>query len=399
MSEMKPFRVLRYGKTLIYREVRSEPFPHIVLDRGKPLQGWYKNASDRIRPRPCFTEAVLTQPYGGFCPVNCMFCYVNMGIRGYRSTKHITIAPSYTDQIRKQISRWYVAASFYITSFHEPFNMLEDVYHLTKQTAALATNLGLPVFFLSRLLYPEWAKELLTINPYSYAQKSINTSSELIHRRLSPGGPSLADHYRDISDLARRGVYVSIQVNPVFLGVVDPDDILTLIRQLARYGANHVIVKFVEVSLVNWRLLLDTVKARFGNEAMQRTENTLTEIQATHRTVPEQVRRQLHQLFMNEATRCGITYALCYEYDRSGQVSLGREYCTADQCHGKRVPVFYRTNLNQTFRPFEDCEPSGCLYCREKPCRHPALTQAKAMRDRDYRIPIPSNSAGVCSTP
>jgi hypothetical protein len=36
-------------------------------------------------PRPCFTEALLTHPYGGTCPVRSTFCYVNNGGRGERS--------------------------------------------------------------------------------------------------------------------------------------------------------------------------------------------------------------------------------------------------------------------------------------------------------------------------
>lgn len=49
-----------------------EPFPHIRIDAAKQLQGWYQslhNESKASRPRPCFTEAILTEPYGGYCAV------------------------------------------------------------------------------------------------------------------------------------------------------------------------------------------------------------------------------------------------------------------------------------------------------------------------------------------
>ena len=396
MSDERPFRSLKFGKTLIYRKTGEEPFPHIFLDKAKPLQGWYKNATDPVRPRPCFTEATLVQPYGGYCPLSCAFCYVNMGLRGYRATKRVTVCPMHVDQIHRQISRWYVASSFYITPFHEPFNVLEETYHNTRNIAGLATELGLPVFFLSRLIYPDWAKDILQANPYSYAQKSIVTSNPTIHRKLSPGGASLEDQWRDISDLRRKNIYVSIQLNPVFLGIIDEGDVLNLIRLLAKHGANHVIVKFVEVQLCSWKEFLSTVNNRFGVPST-RIENLFTEVQGAQRTIPEDTRRKLHEVFQKEATSCGMTYATCYEYDRVGRNSLGRLYCTADQCHGKAVPIFYRNKLTEKFRPFDGCEPSGCLYCERKLCNHPSLTQAKAMRDKDYRIPL--NSADNCSKP
>lgn len=50
--------------------------PHMRTEKAKPLQGWYQpkhNESAQSRPRPCFSEAMLTQPYGGYCPVGCKF--------------------------------------------------------------------------------------------------------------------------------------------------------------------------------------------------------------------------------------------------------------------------------------------------------------------------------------
>jgi len=392
---MRKVKVLRFGKTEFIRESEDSGFPHIFLDKGKPLQGWYKNASDKIRPRPCFTEAILTQPYGGYCPLSCAFCYVNLGIRGYRSTKCVTVCKDYPEQVQKQISKWFIGSSFYITPFHEPFNCLEPIYGISQKISTLAVDLGLPIFFLSRLVYPDWAIELLRLNPYSYAQKSIITSNATLHKKLSPKSATLEEQYHDISKLALQGIYVSIQVNPVFLGITDEEDILKLIRNLGKAGANHIIVKFVEVPLFSWKLFLSNVEKRFGIESKKRIENLLIENQGSQKTIPEQERRKLHNLFLNEAREHGMTYATCYEYDSSGKTSIGKEFCTADQCHGKAVPIFYRNNLNEKFKPFDVCEKTGCLYCRGKLCQHPSLIQAKAMRDKDYRIPL--NSLKDCS--
>jgi DNA repair photolyase len=193
------------------------PFPHIRIDKAKPLQGWYKgkNEPKAVRPRPCYTEAILTEPYGGFCPVGCIGCYVNSGIRGYRGTGVATVPIDYGEQIAKQLSTMYRATAGYITSFHDPFNVLEQYYHNSQRTAEAFTAVGLPIFFLSRLKYPDWAIALLKKNKHSYAQKSINTPNAEDWKKLSPGALPLPDQFKDIERLAKAGIYVSIQVNPV----------------------------------------------------------------------------------------------------------------------------------------------------------------------------------------
>lgn len=223
--------------------------PHIRIPNAKPLQGWYQdkhNDKRGSRARPCFSEAILTEPYGGYCTVGCAFCYVNSGFRGYRGTGLISVPVNYGEQVRNMLSKSRTSAAGYFSSFTDPFLPIEDVYHNTQQGAEAFVELGLPIFFLSRLSYPSWAIDLLKRNPYSYAQKSLNTGNDRDWHKLSPGAISLQDHIDEIAELRRQGIYTSIQVNPVVPGIVTHDDIRHLFERLAAVGNNHVIVKFVE---------------------------------------------------------------------------------------------------------------------------------------------------------
>src|SRR5690606_13735913 len=112
--------------------------------------------------------------------------------------------------------------------------------------------------------YPDWAIEILTKNKYSYAQKSINTSSPEDWQKLSPGAMSLEDHYQDIKRISNEGIYVSIQCNPIIPGVTSHSDIKRLFRNLARAGANHVIVKFVEAGYSWAPAMVERMIKRFG---------------------------------------------------------------------------------------------------------------------------------------
>jgi len=378
--------------------------PHVRIPNAKPLQGWYQDKHNNkrgSRARPCFSEAILTEPYGGYCTVGCAFCYINSGFRGYRGTGLIAVPLNYGEQVRNMLSKMRTAAAGYFSSFTDPFLPIEDIYHNTQKGAEAFVELGLPIFFLSRLRYPSWAIDLLKRNPYSYAQKSLNTGNDQDWHKLSPGAISLQDHLYEITELRRQGIYTSIQVNPVIPGVVTHDDIRCLFERLAAAGNNHVIVKFVETNCSWAPTFVERLRKRFGSERTKAFEELFTENQAgAQKTVAESYRIEAHHLYRKWATELGMTYATCYEYRRGkpetnepAWVSLGREMTTADQCHGQKVPVFTRTDVTQLFQEVKECAPSGCLYCAEDNggnprCGSELFGAAKALRYLDFKAAV-----------
>lgn len=385
-----------------------QPYPHTRIDNAKPLQGWYKSLHEPkgTRPRPCFTEAVLTEPYGGWCAVGCAFCYVNSGFRGYRGTGLITVPMDYGEQIRVQLTKFRRAAAGYFSSFTDPFLPLEDYYHNTELAAREFAKVGLPLFFLSRLRYPDWAVDLLRENPHSYAQKSLNTSSPTDWKLLSPGAIPLEEHFEDVRRLKRAGVYVSIQCNPIVPGVTSHDDIIALFKKLSEVGADHVIVKFVEAGYSWAPTMVERMKKRFGPRG-EAFAALFTDNQGGQRCVVEEYRMRAHRLYSTYARRFGLTYATCYEYryerDESGRVvdktgvSIGREFTTAAQCHGHAVPMYGRSGPDEGFRPVDECPPSGCLHCASENdgrprCGDELAGEANALRPADFRQPF---GAGV----
>lgn len=307
-------------------------------------------------------------------------CYINSGMRGYRGSGLITVPLNYGGQIRDQLTKMRRAAAGYFSSFTDPFTPLEQYYHNTQLAAEEFVRVGLPIFFLSRLRYPEWAVDLLTQNPHSYAQKSINTCDPRDWQLLSPGALPLLDHLNDIRRLKRRGIYVSIQVNPITPGVTSNEQIIKLFRMLKNAGADHVIVKFVEAAYSWAPAMVEKMIKRFGDRG-RKFEELFTQNIGSERTVEEKYRLEAHDLFSAYAKRIGLTYATCYEYrydrDAAGNVlskvgkSIGRDYTTAAQCHGHQVPVYARASEDEPFKPLEECPPSGCLYCAAENVEEP----------------------------
>lgn len=334
-------------------------------------------------------------------------CYINSGMRGYRGTGLITVPMNYGEQVKKQLSKMYRAAAGYFSSFTDPFTPLEAFYHNTEEAAREFVNVGLPIFFLSRLRYPQWAIDLIVQNPHSYAQKSINTCDAEDWRHLSPGALPLKQHFSDIARLKKAGIYISIQVNPILPGVTSHEQIERLFRQLKEAGADHVIVKFVEAGY-SWAdaMVARTIK-RFGKVRGEAFAKLFTENIGGQRTITEDYRLPAHERYSAAAKCLGLGYATCYEYryqrdsegnivDKTG-VSIGREFTTSSQCHGQMVPVYKRDSLDERFKPVEECPPSGCLYCASenegKPrCGDELMGQATAMRMADYKTPLKSSN-------
>ena len=384
---------------MVDKVIYLDPMPHIRIDNAKDLQGWYQPktpASNRSRPRPCYTDAMLTEPYGGTCHVGCSFCYINAGFRGYRGAGLSTVPVNYGDQVRKQLSKMKASAAGYFQSFSDPFLAIEDYYHNTQRAAEAFVEVGLPVFFLSRLSYPGWAFDLIKQNKYSYAQKSINTPDPEDWKKLSPGALPLLDHMDQIKELKRAGIYVSIQVNPIIPGIVDHEDVERLFEMLREAGADHVIVKFVEAGFSWAPAMVDRIVKRFGDNRASRFRELFTQNIGSMRTVAEEYRLEGHHRYQAKATKLGLTYSVCYEYRHvpgTAGVSIGREFMTSEQCHGHRVPMFSRLDTAVPFTEVEVCPPSGCLTCGDdnagKPlCGNELFGQAKALRGTDFRKPV-----------
>lgn len=384
------------------RKVYLDPLPHIRIEHAKELQGWYKGMMDFVqgkRPRPCFSDAILTEPYGGYCTVGCAFCYINSGFRGYRGSGLITVPLDYGDFVAKRLRNYQTAAAGYFSSFSDPFTVLEDYYHNTQRGAEAFVNEGLPIFFLSRLPYPAWAFDLLKKSRYSYAQKSLNTGVDEDYRKLSPAAMSLADHIEEVGELRKRKIYTSIQVNPITAGITTHEHIRLLFERLAEVRNNHVIVKFVEAGYSWAPTMVERLRQRFGKRADDFAA-LFTQNIGGQKTIAEDYRMEAHHLYRKWAKQLKMTYATCYEYkyqrNEAGQIvdklgiSVGREFTTAAQCHGHRVPMFTRVSPDARFQEVKECPPTGCLYCasesaNKKPrCGNEVLATAPALRRQDF---------------
>lgn len=388
--DLVPLSMVQGGKLKPFK-VHKIPMKHIINASSPAPRGWYKDKNEppTRRPRPCYTEALLTTPYGGYCPVGCSFCYVDNGTRGYRATGLPTVNPDYPYKMAKQLAKIQVCGAAYISSFTEPFQQLESRYHITERLTRTLLDEGLPVFYLSRKLPPEWAVEALLENPYSYMQWSVNTSNNDHYRKMSPGSYTIDEVLNAVHDLSRMGIYTSFQCNPIIAGVTTLDDLKELVRLGAEAGLDHIILKFAEQVFNQRQLLIDRLSAhKLPN--MDVFDSLFNQTIGGVYTVQEDVRIAWLDELLDCTRNCGITMSTCYEYydDGASGTSLAPYYTTADQCHGRGVPVHFRSEPDQPFEPLPGCYRKGCLYCLDygtQACDNDVLLDAKALAYKDLR--------------
>lgn len=389
--QIVPLSMVRGGKLKPYK-VYTRPIKHLLKDTTPAPRGWYKPKhpkSKTIRPRVCYTESLLTTPWGGHCPISCRGCYINNGTRGYRATGLPVAHYKYPEAMRKWASKMMVSGAAYITSFSEPFHPLEDTYHITAQLAQMFVDEGLPLFFLSRKIPPEWAVGLLKQNPYSYMQWSINTSNPEHYHKFSPGSFTLDEVYDAIADLHQQGIFISIQCNPIIAGITTLQEVVTLVQDIASLGANHVIFKFIEQVSNNRKVIVERMH-QGGLPHVEVFDGLFSQVIGGVYTIEEKVRIEWLDVLLEETRKAKITMSLCYEYydDGFAGANLAPYYQTSDSCHGRGVPLYYRPEPGAPFEPLPGCYRKGCLYCAEygtMACLNDKLLEASALLYKDLQ--------------
>jgi hypothetical protein len=168
------------------------------------------------------------------------------------------------------------------------------------------------------------------------------------------------------------------------------DDIVGLVRNVAQSGARHVIFKFAEQVTGNRKILFDRLKNLPG---VDKFDSYMSQMIGGVYTVEERLRREWLTELLRVSKEVGITISTCYEYynDKAAGSNMAPWFTTSDQCHGQGVPIFYRQDLSEPFKPLPGCYRKGCLYCAEhgtQTCKSEKLLMATALTYKDLRIKL-----------
>ncbi|MEM3433386.1 MAG: hypothetical protein QXP27_04375 [Candidatus Methanomethyliaceae archaeon] len=382
-------------KSDIMPQFIPEPVPHLLVPTKKSVvHGWYfPYKSGR---RECSSERILINPYNG-CTINCPMCYA----RGYgghfeewNRTGIITVFKDIDKKLNEELRKLYYASCGYFSPVTDPFQSpLEETYHLSERCMKVFLDLDLPVEFVTKNGYkvPSSLLRRMSEHPYNhcFCQYTILSLNEEIRKALSPGGSTVEDQLKAIQKSKDHNLYVVVRIDPILPGINDSlRDLSELLDAVKERGADHIIASVCDVNPSYLDRLLGVVKS-FGEDTLKLWRSLYNERIGLSYQASESYRRSVFRTLRDLSSRKGLTFALCMEFRRVGRSYKGMnsEFMTSKVCEGKIVPVYFRSNLKENFRPIPRCN-GDCLSCakgiQEPVCDKPFLMDADAMTFSKY---------------
>jgi DNA repair photolyase len=367
-------------------DVIEAPTPHILVDSRKELHGWWRGK------RECTAERLLINPYNG-CTVGCFCCYAR-ALPGYfqlfRQQGVVTVCRDFDQIVARQLDCIAVASCGYLSPATDPFQPLENRYHLSESIITEFVRRNIPVEFITKCRIPPGIVDLIRQQKHSFGQVSILTPSEDLRRRLMAGGADTEQLFGNLISLAAAGIHTVCRIDPIIPLVTDEgNDLRALIQRAVGSGARHIVASIMDVPRrIAGHIFGHLESLRPGLGIRLRSLYGESIDGSLHANLD--YRRRIFSLLRRECDLAGVTFALCMEYrlDNGRPVGLNREYASSVNCEGTDIPVYIR-NANR-FQPAADCN-GACLVCQDPICGIEDLAMGRpetVRRDftlRDYR--------------
>ena len=210
---------VKFGRNSKFYKIHKNPIPHIIVDSQKEIHGWWNSANDKGK-RACTSERFLINPYNG-CSWDCFFCYAH-ALWGYfelfRNQKIVTVFRNFDEVIKKQLNELFCASCGYISPITDPFQPINNKYHLTEKIMDVFLNYNLPVEVSTKGVISNEAIKIMSEHPYkhSFGQISILTLDDDLRKKLVLGGAANTFQLiKNIERLADLNIHVVCRIDPI----------------------------------------------------------------------------------------------------------------------------------------------------------------------------------------
>jgi DNA repair photolyase len=312
---------------------------------------------------------MLINPYNG-CSVNCAFCY-SQALPGYfqlfRQKSVVTVFRDFDRVVAHQLDGLSVASCGYLSPVTDPFQEIEQRYHLSEKLISVFLDRNLPIEFITKSQVPDKVIRRMASVPNCFGQISILTPEEEVRMHLMAGGATTVELFQQIQKLSDAGLPAVLRIDPVIPYVTDrPQDLSSLIQRAADSGARHVVVSVLDIPLAIAGTVWSALSV-FGETKIFSLKSLYTEKigSSLHATI--NYRKDLFSLIKAHCNEKGLTFALCMEYELRNGVPFGlnNEFMTTTNCEGMDIPIYIRHG--DRFEPITSCE-GACLNCKDPSC-------------------------------
>lgn len=371
--------------------VIEKPYPHILVDSGKEIHGWfYDKKSGR---RECTSERLLVNPYNG-CSHDCFFCYAH-SMKGYfevfRKFKIVAVFRNFDRIVAGQLDSISIASCGYLSPVTDPFQPLNNEYKLTEKIMNEFVKRNIPVEFITKGKVSNEALSIMKKQEHSFGQVSVLTLNEELRKKFTSGA-STETLLKNIERLSDSGIYSVVRIDPVFPYLTDKkEDMEELVKEVKKRGAKHIIASCVDILKPAEKEFYEGIY-RINKNLIPKYREIYSERIGNYINADTAYRKKLFEILRNICANEKISFSLCMEFEKTkyGLKGMNSIYSTSLNCEGMNTPIYVKkdnrnnkNNKENKFHPLEKCA-GNCLNCGN--CLiTPEFSEARALKLSDYK--------------
>lgn len=325
------------------------------------------------RGRKCPHASLISITNPGGCSYACPICYA----RAYpwSDPDTIVIYHDIPERLKAEIESSWLLFPFYLSQITDPLQPIDEVRALTLRIVQLLIDCGLSFRIVTRSSDGlRWLVRMipdLASYPYFFVELTVESGNEKVVV-TSPDAPPIPDRLDAIAQLTGLGIEVVARIDPIIIGLIDEEDLDSLIGAIGSTGASHIISSTGYFNHRSMKRLLMRMRECGYQDRIHRVVKAYRYHPGAKRrrfTTSLQFRKRFHRELRAKVEAKGMTYSVCQE--------LPHEYDSPDlaTCEGsRRNPVQIR--IGERFEPLP-CY-GDCLCCPrpdDPPCGEPRLQQ------------------------
>jgi hypothetical protein len=236
---------------------------------------------------------------------------------------------------------------------------------------------------------------------HSFCQFTIFTSKDEVTRQITRAADPFDIQVDAIRHARDNGIEnVIARFDPIIPTATDnPKDLAYMMETVKNAGATHVIMSCLDIPSSKKKSFYEFL-SKIGNmDQIKQLYEGNDQMVGRDLNARIDYRRRLFGTARDLATAIGLTFSLCMEFNvttKNGCTEfhgLNDEFMTSRACEKVEIPIYYREDLETTFKPFSigttcngNClnHAKGNASCHGE-CNYPGFLDARSLVLKDYK--------------
>lgn len=252
----------------------------------------------------CTCPRKLTlNPYSG-CDHGCLYCYASSYIPNFTECRPkkdlLTTLKREATKLKGEVVS--------VSNSSDPYPRIEAQLCWTRKCLEILVENDCRIQIITKSNIVVRDDDLLTKVPSTVAL-TITTADENLSNILEPKAPTPSQRIRAAQDLIRKGIHVSVRIDPI-IPLVNEDS-AKLVADLAAIGVKHITSSTYKPKPDNWRRLSEAMpsiaeklKPLYFQQGERIGGNTL---------LPKDVRLKMLSKIRDQVTKHGMKFGVCRE--------------------------------------------------------------------------------------